>query len=85
MTITILAPAPAAVPYEDVKASEEESEDGGVGLGGDIDMPPAKRAWHSTKDLVTPGEMVTDDPQWMRYVPPLSLFVHLSEIGRAHV
>ncbi|KAJ5041198.1 uncharacterized protein L3040_005749 [Drepanopeziza brunnea f. sp. 'multigermtubi'] len=67
MAITILAPAPA-VPYQYAGEPEDESnQDGGVGLEGDLDMRPAKRARHSSaKDLVTPGQTVTDDPQWMR-------------------
>lgn len=64
MAITILAPAPA-IPYQR-EASSEESDDGGVDLEGDLDMRPAKRARHRSKDIVTPGEIVTDDPQWMR-------------------
>jgi hypothetical protein len=68
MAITILAPAPA-VPYQlQDESDNEDSEDGGIDLEGDSDMRPAKRARHSSaKDLVTPGETVTDDPQWMRY------------------
>jgi exosome complex component RRP4 len=64
MAITILAPAPA-VPYQTVKDSDDEDENGGVDLEGDSDMRPSKRA-RRTKDIVTPGETVTDDPQWMR-------------------
>lgn len=68
MAITILAPAPPAPPYEEEGDSSEESDDGGgVGIGEDTEMPPAKKARHSAKDLVTPGETVTSDPQWMRY------------------
>ncbi|KUJ15610.1 uncharacterized protein LY89DRAFT_618051 [Mollisia scopiformis] len=77
MTITILAPAPA-VPYHTTDVSDDEDhEDGGVDLEGDSSMRPAKRARRSSaKDLVTPGETVTDDPQWMRghgtYIAPAS-------------
>jgi exosome complex component RRP4 len=67
MAITILAPAPAAVPYH-TNNSSDDSDDGGVDLEGDVSMRPSKRARH-TKDIVTPGETVTDDPQWMRYTP----------------
>jgi len=66
MAITITAPAPAAAPYHD-EYSDSSSEDGGVDLQGDIDMRPAKRARHSVIEVVTPGQTVTDDPQWMRY------------------
>lgn len=66
MAITILAPAPA-IHYNYESFSEDSSdEDGGVDLQGDATMRPAKRARHS-KEIVTPGETVTEDPQWMRY------------------
>jgi exosome complex component RRP4 len=65
MAITILAPAPASMPYQ-TDDSSNDSDNGGVDLEGDTDMRPTKRARH-TKGLVTPGETVTDDPQWMRY------------------
>jgi exosome complex component RRP4 len=65
MAITILAPAPA-VPYQTVNSADDDDENGGVDLEGDSDMQPSKRARRG-KDIVTPGETVTDDPQWMRY------------------
>lgn len=69
MAITILAPAAANVPnlpYYAENSSEDDS-DGGVDLEGDIDMRPKKRARHDgASSIVTPGETVTDDPQWMR-------------------
>ncbi|KAH9218879.1 hypothetical protein DL95DRAFT_360100 [Leptodontidium sp. 2 PMI_412] len=65
MAITILAPAPA-VPYQRTNDSDDDSDDGGADLDGDLNMRPTKRARTSAKDLVTPGETVTDDPQWMR-------------------
>ena len=65
MAITILAPTPAGVPYPTEESSD--SEDGGADLEGDLDIRPSKRARHQ-KDIVTPGEIVTDDPQWMRYL-----------------
>jgi len=68
MAITILTPTPATTLYyanSDSSASDED--DGGVDLDGDIDMRPKKRArHHGSSNIVTPGEMVTDDPQWMR-------------------
>ena len=65
MAVTILAPAPA-VPYQRVNDSDDDTDDGGADVEGDLSMRPAKRARNSAKDLVTPGETVTDDPQWMR-------------------
>jgi exosome complex component RRP4 len=73
MAITILAPAPA-VPYQNVNDSGDD-DDGGVDLEGDSDMRPSKRARRS-KDIVTPGETVTDDPQWMRYAIFLVCFLN---------
>jgi exosome complex component RRP4 len=68
MAITILAPAPAVV--GNYAESDSSDEDGGVDLEGDIDMRPKKRArHHGSSSIVTPGETVTDDPQWMRYTP----------------
>jgi exosome complex component RRP4 len=69
MAITILAPVPAAMPYHYEVSSDESDDDGGVDLQGGVSMPPAKRAKRArhAKDIVTPGETVTDDPQWMRY------------------
>lgn len=75
MAITILAPAPA-VPYQIADDSDDDDGNGGVDLEGDSDMRPPKRAPRS-KDIVTPGETVTDDPQWMRYVSQI-LHVWLS-------
>jgi exosome complex component RRP4 len=68
MAITILPPTQSAPVYrEDVSdQSDSDNDDGGVDLTGDTNMRPAKRARH-TSDIVTPGETVTDDPQWMRY------------------
>jgi exosome complex component RRP4 len=68
MAITILAPAPATTNYYEASSSDEE--DGGVDLEGDIDMRPSKRARTS---IVTPGETVTSDPQWMRQALSISL------------
>lgn len=65
MAITILPPAPAAL--DDYESSSEEEHDS----EGDVDMAdvgrPSKRAKTIGADMVTPGETVTDDPQWMRY------------------
>lgn len=61
--------------------SDSDSEAGGVDIEGDISMSkggsssnrPAKRARYGRSDIVTPGEVITDDPQWMRLVNPDSV------------
>lgn len=64
MTITILPAAPPGNAVQD----DYDRDEGGVDLEGDVDMlntsRPAKKA---RLGMVTPGETVTDDPQWMRY------------------
>lgn len=71
MAITILPPVvedfgPHQADSEDEMSinSDEDTEMGGVSLGR-----PTKRARLGNKigtGIVTPGEVVTDDPQWMR-------------------
>lgn len=76
MAITILPPV-----VEDTRASHVDSEvdsmsmdsDGGVELGTAGGSRPSKRPRliGGTKfgaGIITPGEVVTDDPQWMRLV-----------------
>lgn len=81
MSFTITAPAPP-VPIAYIGPSDSDSADS----EGDIDMgPPSKRARLSTKSIVTPGETVTDDPQWMRghgtYTSPLTSAILSSVSG----
>ncbi|OJD10404.1 hypothetical protein ACJ73_09806 [Blastomyces percursus] len=64
MAITILQPS---MPEEVYSSSEDESRDS----ERDFDMSggharPSKRLRLSKGGIVTPGEVVTDDPQWMR-------------------
>ena len=67
MAIIILAPKSATSDYHAESGSSDSDEDGGVDLDGDIDMRPKKRPrHHGSSSIVTPGETVTDDPQWMR-------------------
>ena len=65
MAITILPPT---VEDDAYYSSEDESFDSDE----DVDMGnttrPAKRPKLSNISILTPGELVTDDPQWMRYV-----------------
>ncbi|KFX97026.1 hypothetical protein V497_04445 [Pseudogymnoascus sp. VKM F-4516 (FW-969)] len=85
MAITILAPAP---PIQDVDydSSSDSGSDGGADLDGDLDMRPKKRARRAgTTSIVTPGEVVTDDPQWMRghgtYVEPATAAILATVAG----
>jgi len=67
MAITILPPAPANTAYYADSDNSSDDEDGGVNLDGDLDMRPKKRARRQgSSSIVTPGETITDDPQWMR-------------------
>jgi len=73
MPITILQPAPAAgyKPSDNDYASDSDSDsdsDGGVDVEGDVSMDrQPKRYRRSDYDsIVTPGEVITEDPQWMR-------------------
>ncbi|TKA30748.1 hypothetical protein B0A50_02468 [Salinomyces thailandicus] len=58
MAITILPPAPVAPPP---RAAYEDSDDED---GMDIDDLPSGHS--QAKSIITPGQTVTDDPQWMR-------------------
>ena len=77
MPITILQPAPIA-PRTNYRSDSDSDDDGGADLEGDISMTgPRKRARQADDGIVTPGEVITTDPQWMRYVAmsnPSSLF-----------
>lgn len=77
MAITILPPAPAtpasARSYKnDRDVISDEGSD--LDLEGDVDMldsgRPSKRARLREREFITPGQAVTDDPQWMRYPSP---------------
>lgn len=74
MPITILPPKPPPQPYdrEDVD-SDSDSSVGGADLDGDLSMRPTKRRRHddAAYQIVTPGEIITEDPQWMRHVSHL--------------
>lgn len=71
MPITILAPAPPPSNAFDNRSNNDEDSDSDLDLEGDVDMEGAnigaKRLRVSKKHIVTPGELVTDDAQWMRY------------------
>jgi exosome complex component RRP4 len=67
MPISILPPAPAPSLAYDVASSDDDED---FDLEGDVDMEGAtrglKRPRISQRHIVTPGELVTDDTQWMR-------------------
>ncbi|MCJ1290826.1 exosome non-catalytic core subunit rrp4 [Xylographa carneopallida] len=62
MAISILPPTLAAYIPQD--SSDDADSEGDIGMAEDA--RPAKRARFLGKGIVTPGESVTDDPQWMR-------------------
>ncbi|KAI9881551.1 MAG: exosome non-catalytic core subunit rrp4 [Pleopsidium flavum] len=84
MAITILPPAPAAPEYD-----SDLSDHGRYDSEGDVDMVengrPAKRARTFGTGIVTPGETVTDEPQWMRghgtYITPESTSILATVAG----
>lgn len=67
MAITIIQPKP--VPRYTARrssaGSDSDSDDGGVDIEGDIKMATG-RSSASHSDIVTPGEVITTNPQWMR-------------------
>ena len=69
MPITILQPKPAPRRHaEPVYDSDAASDSSGGGM--DLDDDVAMAAHEGDSELVTPGELITDDPQWMRYALP---------------
>lgn len=66
MPITILQPTPAPIRDPRDGAGSDSDSEGGADVDGDIAMGrPAKRA-RTSESIVTPGEVITEDPQWMR-------------------
>lgn len=67
MAITIIQPKPAVqhVRRDEGASSDSDSENGGVDLDGDVSMSLGKPTNHSS-DIVTPGEVITEDTQYMR-------------------
>ena len=63
MPISILPPAAAAsIPRHDSEANDYENS---FDPEGDTAMTDAPSR-HRPKHIITPGEIITDDPQWMR-------------------
>lgn len=68
MAITIIQPKPVPryTRRTSSTGSDSDSDDGGgVDIEGDIKMATARSA-ASHSDIVTPGEVITTNPQWMR-------------------
>ncbi|KOC07209.1 exoribonuclease complex, subunit Rrp4 [Aspergillus flavus] len=93
MAITILPPV---VDHVDICPSDSDMDsmsvdsDGGVDLATGRTSRPSKRprlveGTDITSGVVTPGEIVTDDPQWMRghgtYINPLSTSIIATVAG----
>ncbi|TDZ13271.1 Exosome complex component rrp4 [Colletotrichum spinosum] len=68
MPITILAPRGTPTQYKPAhRASDSDSDsDGGVDIEGDVSMRPAKRPRGEGHEIVTPGEVITDEARFMR-------------------
>lgn len=68
MPITILPPAPP--PQIDYDADSDDDDEMELDSDEDVDMETGKPAFKkprtSTKHIITPGELVTDETQWMR-------------------
>lgn len=67
MAITIIQPKPVPryTGRRSSAGSDSDSDDGGVDIEGDIKMATG-RSSASHSDIVTPGEVITTNPQWMR-------------------
>ena len=64
MPISILSPQPAPAVKD-----YDSPDDGSIDSEGDYEMgeiPRPKRIKLSRHGIVTPGESITEDPQWMR-------------------
>lgn len=70
MPITILEPRPIPQTHTHTlhaSDSDSDSDSGGVELDGDVVMTRASKGGRNGEhEIVTPGEVITDDPQWMR-------------------
>ncbi|KAI1188640.1 hypothetical protein F5B17DRAFT_439446 [Nemania serpens] len=71
MPITILQPAllPDYNPHDPSYATDSDSDsEGGVDIEGDVSMGRTSKRYRRPDDdaIVTPGQIITEDPQWMR-------------------
>ena len=64
MAISILPPTPAVLDEYELPSEQQSYADGDVDMNGQ--ERPSKRVKTLGADMVTPGEIVTDDPQWMK-------------------
>ena len=63
MAIIIARPQPAPLVQNVTEAEDATHHD----PEGDVKMAePDSAGWPTLKAIVTPGEMITDDSQWMR-------------------
>ncbi|KAI1425034.1 hypothetical protein F5Y12DRAFT_749400 [Xylaria sp. FL1777] len=68
MPITILQPAPPPgyFPNEPLDGDSDSDSAGGADLEGDVSMGVASGRSRRSDAIVTPGEVITEDSQWMR-------------------
>ncbi|PHH64090.1 hypothetical protein CDD81_4965 [Ophiocordyceps australis] len=91
MPVTILPPRPAPEHLPHTKASDSNSDsdsDGGVDIQGHVSACLSRRSRASLDDdegILTPGSVLTTDPQWMRghgtYIPRDSTSITSSLAG----
>ncbi|KAF2458562.1 hypothetical protein BDY21DRAFT_205889 [Lineolata rhizophorae] len=86
MPITILPPQPAITEYRRADPKDEgEGSDVEGKMDTDVPGDDSKQSRLSTSHIVTPGEIITDDPQWMRghgtYIPHNSTAIRSTVAG----
>jgi exosome complex component RRP4 len=87
MPITIHPPLPPAPPPHH---HASDSSDAGSDMDVDMDAgyPSSRPPRLGGKSIVTPGETITDDPQWMRghgtYIPPSTTAITSTVAGTLH-
>ena len=64
MAISILPPTAAVLDEYELPSEQQAYAERGVDMNG-LERP-SKRIKTLGADMVTPGEIVTDDPQWMK-------------------
>ena len=79
MPFTVRRAAPASPPPEPPSSDSDDSQDS-EGDTSMLETRPSKRIKLSSSSIVTPGEIVTDDPQWMRCAPASLLSIHFTSL-----